>query len=604
MSTNDDNSFSRESITTKRGPISGAHKWLWAGYGACLFLYACLMLNLPVIAIPEAGVDDGLYVRGAINILKGDWLGPYDNQTLSKGPFYSVWIAFNSLTGLPILFSQGLLYGLGCLALARASRPWLRSELAAFGFFVFLLLSPIPVSEGQLRIMREGIYGPMTVLVVAGCIWWIRLKVESIWRRATLAIGLGLLVGCYWATREESVIIVTTLMSTLLAALYSAYFSEDRIRSLNREIMLSVLMAFVGIGIYGVFRIINLNVYGVPDVVEFKQPEFVSAYGALARIRHRESLSYVIVPREVLDRAFSVSPTTAELRTYFKQPGYVEAGCAGFKITPCDDEVHGAWFMWALRDAVAVNGHYKTAVEARRFYGAIADELNNACDAGKIECDARRDSMAPRFAWADVVRTLGTAGNILRVMATLVAAEPGNWGKPHSCFVDDCGASPLYRDFLEVTNSSLYTHPSWLPQFVAAGDRKPNDTNTNAQTRSVSVAQGLNGVATIYRAVLPGLSILAAFCYVLSLAIAGFSRSTEPTTMLASLALITLLTRVMFLAFLDAVAGMPSVNTLYLSSVYPSLLMFCFLSIASAVFHLRKSGSHLLDMRWRRAQLR
>ena len=475
----------------------------------------------------------------------------------------------------------------------------MRSEFATLCFFVFLLLSPVPVSEGELRVMREGLYGPMTLLVLAGCIWWIRLRKAVIVKRASLAIGLGLLLGGYWLTREESIIISVTLAAVLLALLYLAFLGADRVRGIGREVVLSALAFLSAAALYAVFGSLNSRFYGVSDIVEFKQSEFVSAYGALTRIRHADPRPYIVVPREALERAFAVSSTAAELQTYFKQPGYVEAGCAAFAVSPCDREVRGAWFMWALRDAVASKGHYATAVEARRFYAALAEELNSACEAGRIACVARRDTMVPRFSWSDVLKTGQRAGEILWFMATLQAIQPGNWGKPHSCYVDDCGASPLYRNFLDISNTSLYAHASWLP-LTTAGERNLDEGNTRIQQRSVSVSSALNAIAGVYRMLLPALCIVAVLCYAVVLAVAAITKSLQSTTLLATLALVTLLTRVLFLAFLDAVAGMPSVNTLYLSPVFPFLLMFVFFSWASAFFALRNSKGYFRAIRARR----
>jgi hypothetical protein len=129
------------------------------GYGLIILLFAWLMSNVPLVAMfHSADYDAGLFVRQAENLLSGLWLGPYDNLTLLKGPFYPVWIAFGWLIGLPILVTQGLAYALSCLLLVRGLRPWLRSEPAAYAVFLVILFNPATYSLGQLGVMREGIY--------------------------------------------------------------------------------------------------------------------------------------------------------------------------------------------------------------------------------------------------------------------------------------------------------------------------------------------------------------------------------------------------------------------------------------------------------------
>ena len=53
--------------------------------------------------------DDYLFVRLAKSILNGEWLGPYDQLTLVKGPVYPLFLAVAHHTGLPLLFVQQLL---------------------------------------------------------------------------------------------------------------------------------------------------------------------------------------------------------------------------------------------------------------------------------------------------------------------------------------------------------------------------------------------------------------------------------------------------------------------------------------------------------------
>jgi hypothetical protein len=50
-------------------------------YGLTILLFTWLMASLPLVAIPEAAYDDALFVRQAVNLLAGRWLGDYDNLT-------------------------------------------------------------------------------------------------------------------------------------------------------------------------------------------------------------------------------------------------------------------------------------------------------------------------------------------------------------------------------------------------------------------------------------------------------------------------------------------------------------------------------------------
>ena len=76
-----------------------------------------------LVALPLTSHDDQLMLDRAMSLLSGDWLGPYNERTLIKGPFYSFWIAATFLAGIPLLLSQHLLYAAACAVTALALRP-------------------------------------------------------------------------------------------------------------------------------------------------------------------------------------------------------------------------------------------------------------------------------------------------------------------------------------------------------------------------------------------------------------------------------------------------------------------------------------------------
>ncbi|HMD61484.1 MAG TPA: hypothetical protein VKG78_08640, partial [Opitutaceae bacterium] len=100
--------------------------WLLAGL-ACVALKLWLVAAQPVIAVGRAGHDDRLYLELASHVLHGEWLGPYSQFTLMKGPMYSLWIAATLLLGVPLPLAQHLLYLSGCLLVVRALQPHVRS---------------------------------------------------------------------------------------------------------------------------------------------------------------------------------------------------------------------------------------------------------------------------------------------------------------------------------------------------------------------------------------------------------------------------------------------------------------------------------------------
>src|ERR1044072_4763900 len=100
--------------------IAAPRAWrtFWIFAAILGLLYVLNLFLIPVPLIPILGHDDGHFMQQAKKILDGQWLGPYDQLTLIKGPGYPIF-----------------------LALGRAARLPYPILLAAFEFGSFVLLS-------------------------------------------------------------------------------------------------------------------------------------------------------------------------------------------------------------------------------------------------------------------------------------------------------------------------------------------------------------------------------------------------------------------------------------------------------------------------------
>jgi hypothetical protein len=155
-------------------------------------------------AITTARIDDRLFVNLARYLLAGEWLGPYDQFTLIKGPFYSMWIAATYLAGVPLLLAQQLLYIAACALLAVALRPLVPSPGLRAVLFAVLLWNPMTYTSVQaMRVVREGIYPALGILVTACAVALLGRAERPLGRVLPWAVGLGLALGAFWLTREE-----------------------------------------------------------------------------------------------------------------------------------------------------------------------------------------------------------------------------------------------------------------------------------------------------------------------------------------------------------------------------------------------------------------
>lgn len=384
--------------------------WLWLAValtGAKLWL----TLGQPVYAIGPAVHDDALFLKLARSLVRGEWLGAYDQFTLAKGPFYPLFIAFVFWVGVPLALAQHLFYAGACATFARAVRPAIHSAGASCGLYALLLLNPMSW-EGPTngRILRQAVYTPLGVMIFAALVALYCRRAEPLRRQAPWASLLGLALGCFWLTREESIWIVPSVL--MLAGGYCLAAARTSRAALRRSgAALAIAAVCTTLPLLAVATM-NLRHYGWFGTVEVTSAPLERAYGALLRIKVGPELPFVPVTRAAREAAYEVSPTLARLRPHLEGSygrGWAGASVAATGRPPDELEIAGGWFLWALRDCAAAAGEAPDAARALAFYQRLADEINAACDDGRLPARPPRSGFFPpwRDAYAgELVRTL------------------------------------------------------------------------------------------------------------------------------------------------------------------------------------------------------
>ncbi len=553
-------------------------------YGLLLAGFAWVWASLPVMAIPNAGVDDALFVRHAALILSGQWLGAYTQFTLAKGVGYPLWLALTGGLAIPALLGQALLYAVAAVLLVRGLSRWIPREGALFALLLLLLANPGLYGTENLRIIREGFYTPSLLLILALLLWWVRWSGRSLAPRMGLAAGLGLALGVFYLTREEAIWILPFLLGCLAlrgVALWRGWAGA----SWRAEA--AALLACGVMAVLPVLAVSALNArhYGVFRTVEFRDPAFIAAYSALARLGPAEP-SLLVLPRERLPALFVASPAAAELAPYFASDrgrNYLDVGCQTYRITPCDDEFRAAWFMWALRDATVIAAGHSDAVSVHRFYLRLAEEVNAACARGELACLPPRHSLAPQFRTAYLAPSLGAAWRIWAVgLSPVRLADPRQM---RSVYFSGGELEPRASAFLDVVRGDLFVD-------VLRPEAKPAYPFPSlAVERATRILRGLEEMMQVW-GILGPLLQLAALLALVALPLlwrARPERACWPLLAFCGGAYLLFATRVALLAYLDTVA-IPSVSMLYLSPAMPCLLLGLALPLM-LLWHTLRPGS-------------
>lgn len=534
----------------------------WAAVAGLVALRLWLTSALPLQVISGAGYDDRLFVEHAAQLAAGRWLGTYGMLTLSKGPFYSMWIAALHALGLPLLFTRHLLYAAACGVLVLALRPLLRGPAFALGLFALLLFNPALYHGEAMRVCRDGIYPSWTLLTLAGAIGLVARAEREPRRLATWAATLGFGLGALWLTREEGLWIVPALV--LLGAVGVLAGRKRRPRR-AAAVAWGGGLALAAAMVLAV-ALVNLSRYGTFAVTDVRSGQFARAFGSLMRVEDPAARPFVAVSRATRERLYAVSPSFAELRRWLEGPS------SRIWIVATRDALGGeqqgeigtGWFFWAFRTAVDAAGYYRDPAAAAGFYRRVADEIGAACDAGRLACTAPRASVVPpwrREYLPRIVRSLGRGTVALTSFARFHADVRPSTLQPRAGY-------ELFRNMV----GGEFSPPASAPQ----------------RREGLRMAL-LRATGAAYRLLTPWLAVvsLAAGAVAVGCGVAA-RRVTPPAWVVGALAA-AIATRLALLAYIE-VTSFPAMNILYLAPLFPLLLLACALGLHEGV-RARRRGS-------------
>lgn len=447
--------------------------WLWPLLTGLVLCHAAAYSQIPLRFNADAVHDEAHFMHLARSLAGGEWLGAYNQMTLTKGPGFAIWLAFVHFTQTPISWAASFTYSGACVMAYFALRRLCPRPSPRLLLFTALLACPVALSG--FLVLRELIYPALTLLVVAcGLGFALRMHVLPtriqpwIW-----AAMLGMSTALFALTREEYVWLTPLWIGIAVYAAWLYWQGHLSARLLSAAFGVAVLTALLPVL---VVASLNRHHYGVFTLVELNSPPFASAYGAMARVRSAP-LAQVPVPRGVWPQLAAASPAFSELlfhlqgnignnwvnitpnvknigmlmdanpalrtafATFLQIPfssgqsssqftHYYQHNPAArqridtllggpanaWRFFNVEGEIGGGWFVWALRDSAAAEGHHTNATEANRFYRQLADEINAACADQRLICRPQRDTLSPPLAWelgAPVINALWSVSGLV-----------------------------------------------------------------------------------------------------------------------------------------------------------------------------------------------
>ncbi|MEO6873969.1 MAG: hypothetical protein ABI222_04020, partial [Opitutaceae bacterium] len=260
-----------------------------------------------------------------------------------------------------------------------------------------LLWNPMSFDASSMgRVLRQHVYGPLALMLFAGLIALYLRRERPLRRLLPWMVLLGFSFSAFWLTREESIWIVPSLVLLAGPALVSAWrASREQFFRVSQALGFAALCAVLPLLMVSGLNYAHYRWFGT---VEYRAAAFNDAYGAMLRVKVGPEIPYVAVTREARAAMYTVSPAFAELRPFLDGGigrDWAESSEFLTKLPPDEHQIGGGWMMWALRDSVAAAGHGQNAKRALKFYRRMADEINAACDDGRLPARPRRSGFLP-----------------------------------------------------------------------------------------------------------------------------------------------------------------------------------------------------------------
>lgn len=508
----------------------------------------------PVRYLPTNKYDDGLMVNMANNLLQGKWLGEYNCLTLVKGIFTPLFIAITKIIGIPFLIGQDLFYDISCIFVIYVVGKILKNKKLLGIIYICLIFNPITYSAELCRVYRDGIYSGLTMFLIGFAYIIFLNRRENIQKQIKYFVGLGITLSSLYLCREETIwLLPFVLMSTIITMIFIA--KDKNINNTKKRLLLYLIP--IGIVIVNNLLVCTINYknYGVFELNQYWSKEFKSAYGALTRVKPKETYSRVPVSQETMKRIYEISPKFKELENYL-------SGEEGKRWSKCGDgqygEIQGGWLHWALIRAVEEQGYYKDAKTANKYYQELTDEINNAIDNGKIEgYSEKRASIVPKFSYKEILETFIKSEKTIKYQTKyyLVNTEV-QWS-----YKDDEKDVTMWQN---VTTSKT----DFVEKYTGKFDKLKLEI--------------LKNIKIIYEKVNPCLFIISIICLIVEVIYFIRNKGKNYKQILLILGLATLYyCRIFIITFTSITMYSTAMNSMYLANTYGIQILF---SLCSIVF--------------------
>ena len=350
--------------------------------------------SVPPYPIFGSDKDDEMQVLLSHSIAGGQWLGPWSDTILSKGPGYPAFLVVAHDVGLNPMMAAQAVYLAGATLLALGVVALVRSRLLAGVLYVALAMNPAMFGAPSSRVYRESLTAALAILVLGLfvlLVWLVVRPMRLRWRvlaLAPLALALGLAAAWLTQTRIDTAWILVTIAPIAVASVFwsATAWRERGLRALTLAGSAAVVLVVVlAVG----DRVADLNeeYYGVRVTDDYSAGPFAEMSNVWASVQVGQPRTFVPISAAQREAVYAISPDAARMRPLLDGKKEYFGRSASCEVADVCDDYAGGWMPWGMR--VAAGEFTQTAVEFQDFFGRIRDDITTACADGRLTCGAK-----------------------------------------------------------------------------------------------------------------------------------------------------------------------------------------------------------------------
>ncbi len=381
------------------------------GIAAIYCIAGSIIFFQPLEPRPWQKVDDALYMNNAIAILHYlgslPWLGPFNQTSLSKAPFFSIFLATIHYFGIPYRFAEFSFFAPLPFLFVRAMRPFSFSKKYILLLASFCLIL-IPAAGTESRVLRETLFGGITIyFMILFCGFIVRYCLNRK-NSCRWAIGAGVAFGIAVSTRAEGLwLLLPTLTGFTLSIMLFAK------RSHIVKLVVTILLFFAGyMAPVSAISTLNYYSYGIFSPSLRQTREFKNLYSTLCSLVPNKRQRYIPINTFTRYQVYKISPHFAKLKPFLEGDATNQLATSKihflFNGYPNKREFFVSTFEFALEDSIFLAG-YNSGPKFIDFCKKAVDEINDAVSKNKIKAGQKGFSLLPPLLLSDAPQITSSA---------------------------------------------------------------------------------------------------------------------------------------------------------------------------------------------------